>query len=320
MWHPSLAHGMRLLLFMQLAFGAVAFGQAPSSNDGQARLTVTVTNSEGLPITGLKREHFAVFSDKAEQAITFFNDQPEPASIVFLVDTSGSMDAVKLRSILIRAFRDFVQISHSENEYALLVFNKETRLLSDWTRDQSALSAGLASLAAEPAKGQTALYAACQRGLDLLERGAYQKRVLIVFSDGSDNASPNNPFGKLRQAAGASGALIYGVNLQIVDEIRQGVLIKGPQANEQPLHDLAKDTGGWAFIAQGEYQLNAAFEKIALQMRTQYTLSFRPVVVDGKWHRLSLKLKLPAKNELTLPSLQIKHRAGFLAAGPAAQK
>ena len=299
---------------------SLALAQSPDPQvvkEREVLLTVSVTNRRGLPINGLKPEHFNVASDKKPLVITTFSDRDEPVSIAFLIDTSGSMATAesynnKLRRVL-RGVQGFLQNSNAANEYSILSFNTEARLVLDWTQDIDAVTGAMTKLALQPAKGLTAFYDACRQGMDLTQRGSHHRKIIILLSDGDDTASKDPRFRKLKEAVRANDAVFYTINI-----VSLGM---GPENadGENAVENLAQQTGGRTFLPLSSFDIEAAFELLALMLRNQYLIGFKPsqAATDGKWHEVKIEIKLPlnAPGELKYPV--VKYRPGYF--GPAAR-
>src|SRR6266851_10455422 len=175
-------------------------------NTDLVTLSVSVTNADGQAVPGLDKSAFAVFDNKAPQKISFFSDEDAPASIAVVFDTSGSMSGPKIARAK-EALADFIQTSHARDEYFLIDFDSQARLLLDRTRDGDALLRKLTY--AEP-HGNTALYDAVYLGIEKLMRGAYQKRAILLISDGEDNDSRYS-FNELRRSLKESDVIIYAI-------------------------------------------------------------------------------------------------------------
>lgn len=297
-----------LLLLVVLA--GVGLAQTVEPQPGKEReilLTLTVTNSFGSPIKGLKPEHFKISGDKQPLSISSFSDRDEPASIAFLVDTSGSMavgnsNDNKLR-FFISSIMNFQIEANEANEYAMLSFSNEANLAQDWTQDKRAIEQSLAEIAAKPVKGQTAFFDACRQGLDLMSRSKYRKRVIILLTDGHDNVSKDARFGKLKEQVRANDTIFYSVSF-----VGQTLDVAG----QDQLEELAKLTGGVALYPKGQFDVAASFEVIGRLLRNQYVVGFKAAEsADKKWHPVKVEIKLPpdAPRELKYPV--IRHRAGY---------
>ena len=264
-------------------------------------LTVTVTDTYGRFVTGLGKNSFTVTDDKVEQDITFFSDEDAPVSLGVIFDVSGSMGGEKINKAR-EALKKFIETSHTGDEYFLIGFNNRAQLLLDRTRDSDAL---MQKLTFVQTKGQTALYDACYLGVERVTRGAHPKRAVLLISDGQDNSS-RYTFTELRRMLKESDVIIYAVG--IVDGSDESALGYGGRAI---LEELAGVSGGKAFFPSTGAEMNDTFERIALELRTQYSIGFRPTnfVNNGKWHKLKIKVQPPRG----FPRLFVRGREGYYA-------
>jgi Ca-activated chloride channel homolog len=264
-------------------------------------LTVTVTDTYGRFVTGLGKNAFTVTDDKVAQDITFFSDEDAPVSLGVIFDVSGSMGGEKINKAR-EALKKFIETSHTGDEYFLIGFNNRAQLLLDRTRDSDSL---MQKLTFVQTKGQTALYDACYLGVERVTRGAHPKRAVLLISDGQDNSS-RYTFTELRRMLKESDVIIYAVG--IVDGNDETALGYGGRAI---LEELAGVSGGKAFFPSTGAEMNDTFERIALELRTQYSIGFRPTnfVNNGKWHKLKIKVQPPRG----FPRLFVRGREGYYA-------
>jgi Ca-activated chloride channel family protein len=248
-------------------------------------LTVTVTDMYGRFVTGLSKKAFSIFDDKTEQEISFFSDEDAPVSLGVIFDVSGSMSGDKV-SRAREALSRFIDTSHQSDEYFLIGFNSRAQLLLDRTRDSDALMDKLTFI---DTKGQTALYDAAYLGVEKVTRGTHQKRAVLLISDGQDNSS-RYTFSELRRLLKETDVIIYAIG--IVDGHDDGSL---GMAGRAILEELAGVSGGKAFFPGTSAEMNDTFERIALELRTQYSIGYRPsnFANDGKWHKLKVKVQPP---------------------------
>lgn len=270
-------------------------------NSDLISLTVSVTDSTGRALPGLDKSAFTVFDDNAPQRITFFADDDAPASIALVFDTSGSMSGSKIERAK-EALARFMETSHERDEFFLIDFNSSARLLLDKTRDGDAL---LNKLTYVKPHGNTALYDAVYLGVEKVMRGAYQKRAVILISDGEDNDSRYS-FKELRRRLRESDAIIYAIGT-----ITNFLPRKGALDGREILKELASASGGKAFFPSSASAISEAFESIALELRHLYSIGYRPenFAADGRWHHLKVKVAQPAG----FPRLVVRNREGYYA-------
>jgi Ca-activated chloride channel family protein len=264
-------------------------------------LTVTVTDTYGRFVTGLGKNAFQIVDDKSPQEITFFSDEDAPVSLGIVFDVSGSMSGDKIAKAR-EALAKFVDTSHARDEYFLIGFNNRAQLLLDRTRDSDSL---LEKLTFVQTKGQTALYDATYLGVERVSRGAHPKRAILLISDGQDNSS-RYTFTELRRLLKESDVIIYAIG--IVDGHDETSL---GYTGRAILEELAGVSGGKAFFPSTSAEMNDTFERIALELRTQYSIGYRPsnFANDGKWHKLKIKVQPPRG----FPRLFVRGREGYFA-------
>lgn len=264
-------------------------------------LTVTVTDTYGRFVTGLGKNAFTVFDDKTQQEISFFSDEDAPVSLGIVFDVSGSMGGDKIMRAR-EALSKFVDTSHARDEYFLIGFNSRAQLLLDHTRDSDAL---MQKLTFVQTRGQTALYDATYLGVERVTRGAHKKRAILLISDGQDNSS-RYTFSELKRLLKESDVIIYAIGIVGVGD--DSTLGYGGRAI---LEELAGVSGGKAFFPSTGAEMNDTFERIALELRTQYSIGYRPSAFanDGKWHKIKIKVQPPRG----FPRLFVRGREGYFA-------
>lgn len=271
-------------------------------NTDLVTLTVTVTDQYGRYVSGLQQNAFKVFDDKEEQEITYFSDDDSPVSVGIVFDLSGSMSGEKI-SRARQALSRFIETSHNSDEYFLIGFNNRAQLLMERTRDGDAV---LNKLTFVQTKGQTALYDACYLGVEKVQRGAHPKRAIILISDGQDNDS-RYTFGEVRKLLKESDVVLYGIGILGGNDPGSAQGMEG----QSILDELSSVSGGKAFFPNSAAEMDEIFERIALELRHQYSIGYKPKSFnnDGKWHKLKVKVTPPRG----LPRLFVRSREGYYA-------
>ena len=264
--------------------------------------TLTVTDLYGRYVSGLKKDAFKIFDNNEEQEITYFSDTDAPVSIGILFDISGSMSGEKIGKAR-NALEHFINTSHPSDEYFLIAFNSRAQLLLDRSRDGEAV---LRKLTLVEPKNNTALYDACYLGVERVTSGTRQKKAILIISDGQDNSSRYN-FGEVRRLLKESDVVVYAVGIMDGSDVGS---VNGMQG-QAFLDELASVTGGKSFYPQTDVELDEIFERIALELRHQYSVGFTPKEFspDGKWHKTKVKVKPPRG----LPRLTVRSREGYYA-------
>src|SRR2546423_7061252 len=272
------------------------------TNTDLITLTVTVTDIYGRFVSGLNRNAFSVLDEKQPQEITYFSDDDSPVSVGVIFDVSGSMSGDKVRRAR-DALSHFVQTSHDRDEYFLIAFNNRAQLLMDRTRDGNAV---LDKLTFVQTRSNTALYDACYLGVERVQRGAHPKRALLLISDGQDNNS-RYTFNELRRVLKESDVVLYAIGILSGSDAGSSLGMEG----QSTLDELAGVSGGKAFYPRGPAEMDDIFEQIALELRHQYSIGYRPANFsnNGKWHRIKVKVNPPRG----LPRLFVRSKEGYYA-------
>jgi Ca-activated chloride channel family protein len=263
---------------------------------------VTVTDTYGRYVSGLGKNAFTVMDDKKPQEITYFSDDDSPVSVGVIFDVSGSMGGDKIRRAR-DALSKFIQTSHDSDEYFLIAFNSRAQLLLDKTRDGNAV---LDKLTFVQTKNNTALYDACYLGVEKVQRGAHPKRALLLISDGQDNNS-RYTFNELRRLLKESDVTLYGIGILSGNDAGSNLGMEG----QGILDELASVSGGKAFFPRSAAEMDDIFEQIALELRHQYSIGYKPTDFsnDGRWHRIKVKVNPPRG----LPRLFVRSKDGYYA-------
>ena len=173
----------------------------------------------------------------------------------------------------------------------------------DRTRDGEAL---LRQLSLVQPKNNTALYDAVYLGAERVTRGAHNKRAILIISDGQDNASRYN-FGEVRRLMKESDVVTYSVGIMDRADAASSFGMQG----QAFLDELSSVTGGKSFYPQTDIEMDEIFERIALELRNQYSVGYTPsdFKPDGKWRKVKVGIKPPRG----LPRLSVRAREGYYA-------
>jgi VWFA-related protein len=291
-----------ILTWSALITGPYAAAQTPQFRGASSDLVVlaaTVTDSDGGFVEGLPSERFAVFDEGKRRDISLFSNEDTPVSVGLIIDSSSSMGP-KIGEI-VAAASAFARSSNPRDELFALAFNDRVyETLQDrrflLASDISALEQAVSSLVPE---GRTSLYDAIMAGLERLDTGTRARKVLIVMSDGGDNAS-RATLDEVMDRARRSDAAIYTIGLFDADD---------PDANPGVLERLSRETGGQRFLPKSPGPLLQTCERIARDIRSGYTIAFEPPVRDGSYHRINLKVDRGGR-------FHVRTRPGYFAPGP----
>lgn len=263
----------RSLLFLLLGVPLNLPGQSAVPGDGATIavdvnlvvLHVTVRDRKGDFVSGLRKEDFGVWENGQPQTIRLFKHEDMPVSLGLIVDNSQSM--ARKRNDVTAAALAFVRSSNPQDEMFVVNFNERVNLGLPTTKLFSASAPELEkALKGVSAYGTTALYDAIEEGLAHLKRASCPKKVLIVISDGGDNAS-RHKLPQVLDDAEHSDAIIYTIGL--FDE---------HDADQNPgvLRKIARATGGEAFLPAETSEVVPICERVAADIRHQYTIGYAP--------------------------------------------
>ena len=265
-------------------------------------LRTTVEDRKGRPLAGLAQDDFQVYEDDVRQEIKFFSSEDIPVTVGLVIDNSGSMGP-KRREVIDAALA-FARASNPQDQIFVLNFNEHLWFgLPDGTPFTDQVPVLERALTRTIADGRTALYDAITLALDRLKMGARDKKVLIVISDGGDNASRRGR-AEIMTLAQHSNAIIYTIGL-FDDE--------DPDRNPRVLKQLSQVTGGEVFLPGSLTRLVPVCEQIAHDIRSQYTLAYQPAnrKQDGTYRRIEVKVKARGRGRLTA-----RTRSGYYAPLP----
>jgi len=270
---------------------------------GLVVLHVTVADAGGRLVLDLDRNNFRVFEDKTEQQVSLFSHQDIPITMGLVIDNSGSMETK--RAQVNAAALTFVRTSNPQDEAFVVNFNDEYYLDTehDFTSDSAELNDALSRISIH---GGTALYDAVIGSLDHLKKGHKDKRVLLVITDGEDDAS-RKTFDEAIQAAQQSNATIYAIGV-FSEEDRKTDKREVRHATKV-LQELTEATGGQAYFPASLEEVTPICERVANELRKQYTLGYYPTnaAKDGTFRTVRVQVQSPHGR------LSVRSRTGYYA-------
>ena len=262
-------------------------------------LRATTQDHKNILVSGLNKEDFQVYEDGVLQTIKYFSHDDVPVTVGLVVDNSGSM--TPKRHDVIAAAMAFARSSNPQDQMFVVNFNEKVSfgLPSNiaFTDQPAELQLALSRVAAN---GETALYDAVAAALEHLKKGDRDKKVLIIVSDGGDNTS-RHKLPEITALVAQSNAIIYTIG--IFDE-------QDPDRNPGVLKRLAKETGGEAFLPESLADVTPICERIARDIRNQYTIAYAPTnrKRDGTHRVILVKASAPDHK-----GLSVRTRSGYVA-------
>ena len=283
-------------------------GYVLHTNVEEVVLNATVLEGSQLVQT-LKRENFQVFEDGVKQNIISFQHTDLPVSIGLVVDNSGSMS--KKRPAVNKAALDLVEASNPEDEAFVVNFSDEAYIDQEFTSNVNKLRDGLSHI---ESRGGTALYDAVVASADKLVADAKRpKQVLVLITDGEDNASTLTLDQTIRRVQELSGPVIYTIGLLFGDEMSHAEVRHARRA----LDLLSNETGGIAFFPKSMEQVDEIAAEVARDIRSQYTIGYhssKPTSEPG-FRRVNVTAEAQGMGRMT-----VRTRTGYFPATRVAKK
>ena len=264
-------------------------------------LQATVRDREGHTVMELGQRNFEVFEDGRPQPIRLFRHEDTPVTVGLVIDHSGSMRE-KLADVTAGA-QAFVRSSNPNDQMFVVNFNETVSLgLPIGMRFSDNAGQLGAAIWGAPANGTTALYDGIIEALKRLQQGTSDKKVLIVISDGGDNASKAG-LDQVVKMAEQSSAMIYTIGIFDPED---------PDRNPKVLQRLAQETGGEAIFPTRLSETVDICERIARDIRDQYTIGYSSPndKRDGTYHKVRVTARMDGNGKLS-----VRARAGYRAGG-----
>ena len=260
-------------------------------------LPVTVRDRQGRNVSDLDESDFKIYEDRVPQPIRLVRHEDIPVVAGLLLDHSGSMRP-KIAEVIAGA-RAFVRSSNPDDRMFVVNFNERVSMGSPsagFTADADQLERAIWR---DRAVGETALYDAIVKALAKLQTGGLDKKVLVVISDGADNASSHS-LAEVLDMAERSRAIIYTVGLFAPDD---------RDANPKVLSRLAQETGGEAFFPSKPSAVTETCERIARDIRNQYAIGYVSTSAkrDGVYRAIRVSAEAPRHGKLF-----VRTRSGYI--------
>jgi VWFA-related protein len=284
-----------------LSLAAAANSEGPETirvTTNVVLVPVLVTDRYDQFITGLGKDNFQLYDDRVRQEIRYFTSEDVPVSAILLLDTSGSM--VRKLPMASMAIREFLKTSNPEDEFSLIQFNDEPRVLAPFTQDHATIAKWLPFF--EP-HGWTALLDAIDTALTEMKYARHARKAIFIISDGGDNRSRHTATEVQRRVTEAN-VQIYSIGIFSPFESDE-------QTGAVLLRTLARQTGGRLFKVDEPNLLPETAKTIGAALRNQYVLGYSPAASknDGKYHRIEVKVVQPKGS----PKLLTSFRSSYLA-------
>jgi VWFA-related protein len=282
-------------------------GEAPETQSGdvfvfkkevdEVTLHATVVDDHNRMITNLTRNDFTVYEDGKPQKVTSFRSEDIPVAMGIVIDNSGSMR--EKRPAVNAAAINLVQSSNPQDQVFVVNFNEEYFLDQDYTAKIPKLKDALERI---EARGGTALYDAVVASSDHLKKsGALEKKVLLVVTDGEDNASRESLEQAVRRLEEKNGPTVYTIGLLGEEHSKRA---------RRALREMAEDTGGVAYFPKDLSEVQSITSQIAHDIRNQYTIQYKPSTPQSAGGYRTVRVEAQAKG---YKHLQVRTRSGYYA-------
>ena len=246
---------------------------------------VTVTDRDKRLVPDLVLEDFEVYANGKPQAITSFDNSQTPITAVVMIDTSASITGELAR--VKQAAEQFLIRLLPGDEAKVGAFNDKIEFLPEdgFTNNRDELIRNLQEL--DFGNG-TRLYDALDAGITLLN-GVSSRKVILTLTDGEDFGSRTGK-GDVVDRARAEDVMVYSIGLEVDYFNGQSRVRTNP---DRVLKSIADETGGGYYNLKPKDDLGQTFTRVAQELHAQYLLGFTPQLLDGKVHKLEVKLKKP---------------------------
>ena len=263
-------------------------------------LHASVIDDKQHIVNTLDRNAFTVFEDGKPQNIISFHHEDIPVSMGILIDNSGSMR--EKRNKVNQAALNLVRASNPKDEVFIVNFNDEYYLDQDFTNDLRKMKEALEKI---DARGGTALYDAVVASAEHLKRNArLEKKVLLIVTDGEDNASNETLEQAVKQLQEENGPSVYAIGI-LGDE-------EHPKRAKRALEIMTQRTGGIAFFPKTLDEVDAISRTVANDIRSQYSIGFKPTNPRGNGGFRQIRVEARAKGH---GKLIVRTKSGYYAGG-----
>jgi VWFA-related protein len=266
----------------------------------EVRLNASVIDGSGHTVDTLGQSSFRVYEDGVPQNIVGFKHEDVPVSLGILIDSSGSM--YDKRAAVEATSLDLVKLSNPQDEAFLVDFSSEPYIDQDFTNSIAKLQQGLSYIRTS---GGTALYDALIASADYLSKNAHRsKQVLLIVTDGDDNASSATLEQTIRRIQDLDGPAIYCIGLLFGDDTSRSEA----RHSKEVLSELAAQTGGVAYFPKALKDVDEIAQEVASDIRAQYTIEYRSTKPPslGGYREIHVEAK-----EKGFRNLQVRTRSGY---------
>ena len=263
-------------------------------------VTATVVDAAGRLVPRLPLDAFELFEDGVPQTITQFTNERVPVSLGILLDGSDSMYGRRISDARSAIYRFLSDLLDPADEFSLMVFNHQQRLLTDWTHDRTVAFDKLHPVVPW---GSTAIYDAVAAAIPMGETRHRQRAALLVLSDGADTAS-DVTLRDLRRSLLRSDFFVYAIGIDSPD--RRAI---NAAVNATALAEVTDQSGGRTHVVHDMSEVALVLDQIAEELNRQYLIGYSSLKGDdGKYHSIRVRVRGG--------EYKIRARNGYIAAEP----
>jgi Ca-activated chloride channel family protein len=241
----------------------------------------TVLDGQGRLVPNLEQDEFTILDNGKPQQITFFQNETQPFTVIVMLDYSASMTSSL--DLLRAASEQFLLRMLPQDKGQVGAFSDRIEFSGEFTNDRDDLISALRDL---QYGNPTRLWDAVDQSIDML-KPVDGRKVVLVFTDGDDTYSKTG-FGTVLDHAKQNEVIVYAIGLQSTYFNGQRMVRSQP---DRSLRKIAEETGGGYFELKKTDELAPTFTRVAQELHSLYTIGFSPAALDGKEHKLDLKMK-----------------------------
>jgi Ca-activated chloride channel family protein len=278
------------------------------------RFNVSVWSSKKGFLNDLTYKDFEVYDEREKQEILFFSRNNAPVSVGILLDLSGSMrfsESSKYNEIpfVVEGLISFINKSNPQNEYFIVGFAKDASVLLDTTQNKKEIENALKTILTIKPDGNTSVYDALDLGFEKISKGKFDKKVLLVISDGMDNNSDKYDFGDIKKINRKENALIYMVNF--ITNFRDSGSLEMIGSVAQ-FETLTENSGGRIFYPKNRGEVIGSFELLAEELKNQYIIGFASNSSEkDKWRDIKIEFNLPKEKKKEYGKIYVRAANGY---------
>src|SRR5947207_1888595 len=245
----------------------------------------TVLDAQGRLVPNLEQDQFTILDNTKPQNIIFFQNETQPFTVIVMLDYSASMTSSL--DLLRAAAEQFLLRMLPQDKGQVGAFSDKIEFSGQFTNDRDDLISALRDL---QYGNPTRLWDAVDQSVEML-KPIDGRKVVLVFTDGDDTYSKTG-FGTVLDHAKENDVMVYAIGLQSTYFNGQRMVRSQP---DRSLKKIAEETGGGYFELKKTDELAPTFTRVAQELHSLYTIGFEPQTLDGKEHKIDVKMKQPGQ-------------------------